>query len=179
MEFLYHAYKASVFWILPLLYVPSSSAGLTIWQKRHMRRAPRFWGPRVYSLLFFPNFFIPCFSARSKQCAKCGALKSPSPPENARDPKFKKRGPIKLGPNVFYSLFQCFSAGPQRAPRSPENVRPQNLKIEVPNSRARNCFLVSCFSAGSKQRGAPKSPRSLKAKPPNKKITRPQSLTEK
>ena len=115
-----------------------------------MPRAPRFWGPRAYSLLFFPHFFSPCFSARLKQCA------------------------IKLDPDGFFcSMFQ---RGAPKSSRSPENVWPQNLKIEAPNSRAQNGFFVSCFSAGSKQRGAPKSPRPLKAKPPNEKTTRPQSL---
>ena len=147
-----------------------------------MPRAPRFWGPprfwgtRAFGgpaltlFYFFPEFFCSMFYCETQTVRQCGALKSPSPPENARAPKFKKRGPIKLGPNVFCSLFQCFSVGPQRA------QGPLNLKIEVPNGRAQNGFFVSCFSAGSKQRGAPKSPRPLKAKPPNKKNTRPQSL---
>ena len=116
-----------------------------------MPRAPRFWGPRVYSLLFFPNFFIPCFSARSKQCAKCGALKSPSPPENARAPKFKKRGPIKLGPNVFCSLFQCFSAGPQRAqgPQKTSGPKIQKSRSQIAGPETVFLFPVSAQDPNS------------------------------
>ena len=88
--------------------------------------APRFWGPRAFggpALLgaprllssIFSEFFCSMFQCEIQTVRQCGAIKSPSPPENARAPKFKKRGPIKLGPNVFCSLFQCFSAGPQRA----------------------------------------------------------------
>ena len=148
------------------------SAGLTIWQKRHMPRAPRFWGPRAYSLLFFPEFFCSMFQCETQTVRQCGALESSSPPENARAPKFKKRGPIKLGPNVFLFPVSVFQRGAPKSPRSSENIRTQNLKIEVPNSRAQNVFFVSCFSAGSKQCEAPKSPRPLKAKPQNKKKTR-------
>ena len=138
--------------------------------------APRFWGPRAYSLLFFPEFFCSMFQCETQTVRQCGALKSSSPPENARAPKFKKRGPIKLGPNVFLFPVSVFQRGAPKSPRSSENIRTQNLKIEVPNSRAQNGFFVSCFSAGSKQCEAPKSPRPLKAKPQNKKNTRPQSL---
>ena len=48
------------------------SAGLTIWQKRHMPRAPRFWGPRASLFYFFSEFFVFCFSAGPKQCARAG-----------------------------------------------------------------------------------------------------------
>jgi hypothetical protein len=71
--------------------------------------------PRLLSSIFSP-FFLFHVSVRDSNSAPVRALKSPSPPENARAPKFKKRGPIKLDPDVFFcSMFQCFSAGPQRA----------------------------------------------------------------
>ena len=71
--------------------------------------------PRLLSSIFSP-FFCSMFQCETQTVRQCGALKSPSPPENARAPKFKKRGPIKLDPDVFFcSMFQCFSAGPQRA----------------------------------------------------------------
>ena len=138
-----------------------------------MPRAPRFWGPRAYSFLFFSEFFCSMFQCETQTVRQCRALKSPSPLENSRAPKFKKRGPIKLVPDVFLFPVSVFQRGAPKSPRSPENVKPQNLKIEAPNSRARNVFFVSCFSAGSKQRGAPKSPRPLKAKPPNRKHEAP------
>jgi hypothetical protein len=40
-------------------YRPFPSVGLTIWQKWHMPRAPRFWGPRAFggpALLEAPRF---------------------------------------------------------------------------------------------------------------------------
>jgi hypothetical protein len=121
----------------------NSSAGLTIWQKRHMPRAPRIWGPRAYPLLFFFRIFCSLFQRGAKTVHQCGAPKTPSPPENAR--------PQKWGPKRF--LFPVSAQGP-KSTRSPENVRPQNLKIEAPTCGAPN--VVPCFSAGSKQRGAPK-----------------------
>jgi hypothetical protein len=62
--------------------------------------------PRLLSGFYFiPNVFVLCFSARPKQC---GALKSPSPPKNARPQNLKSEAPsIKLGPNVFF--VPCFS----------------------------------------------------------------------
>jgi hypothetical protein len=134
-----------------------------------MQRAPHFWGPRAYSLFGpraprLPEFFCYMFQCEIQTVRQGGALKSPNPPENARGPKYKKRVPIMLGPNVFCSLFQ---RGGPKSPRSSENIRTQKF-TKVTNSRARNDFLFFCFSAGSKQLGAPKSPRPLKAKPPNK-----------
>ena len=81
----------------------------------HMAEAAYATGPALTLLYFFSEFFCSMFQCETQTVRQCGALKSPSPPENARAPKFKKRGPIKLGPNVFCSLFQCFSAGSQRA----------------------------------------------------------------
>ena len=79
-----------------------------------MPRAPRFWGPRAYSLLFFPEFFIPWW------LFQCEAPKSQSPPENARPQ------------TLFCTLFQCSSAGTKepkvlRKRQAPElkNSRPQ------------------------------------------------------
>ena len=106
--------------------ISRSSAGLTIWQKRHMPRAPRFCCPRAYSLLFFSEFFGSMFQYEIQTVRHCGALKSPfNPPENARAPKFKKRVPIKLGPNGFCSQFQ---RGGPKSPRSSENIRTQKFK---------------------------------------------------
>jgi hypothetical protein len=92
-----------------------SSAGLTIWQKRHMPRAPRFWGPRACSLVFFTEVFVPCFSAGPKQCASAG-------PQRAQVPQ-KTRGPRKLGPNGFF-LFPVlvFQRGAPKSPRSSETL---------------------------------------------------------
>ena len=58
---------------IPLFSTTTGSARLTIWQKRHMPRAPRFWWPRAHSLLFFPNFLFPV-SARGpcNYCASAG-----------------------------------------------------------------------------------------------------------
>ena len=125
-----------------------------------MPRAPRFWGPRARLLSsIFSEFFCSMFQCEIQTVRQCGALKSPSPPENARAPKFKKRVSIKLGPFV-----PCFSVGAQRAQGPQKTSGPKSLKIEVPNSRV-FCFL---FQRRTKQRRAPKSPRPLKAKPPNK-----------
>jgi hypothetical protein len=80
-----------------------SSAGLTIWQKRHMPRAPRFWGPRAYSSIFFRIFLFPV-SARGP--------KEPKSLRKREAPKSKKRGPKKRGSKRFFPLFQrfqCFS----------------------------------------------------------------------
>jgi hypothetical protein len=52
------------------------SAGLTIWQMRHMPRAPRFWGPRTSLFYFFSEFFVPCFSAGPKSSRKLEAPKN-------------------------------------------------------------------------------------------------------
>ena len=105
------------------------SAGLTIWQKRHMPRAPRFWGPRAYSLLFPPEFFVLCFIAGPKWCASAGP-KEPKFPRKREAPKFKKRGPKERGPKRFFrSLFQ---RGGPNSPSATENARPKNLKREGP-----------------------------------------------
>jgi hypothetical protein len=49
--------------VLGISHLPmTGSAGLTIWQKRHMPRAPRFWGPRAFggpALLGAPCFWGP------------------------------------------------------------------------------------------------------------------------
>ena len=119
-----------------------------------MPRAPRFWGPRAFGgpaltlFYFFSEFFVPCFSAGAKQCAR--APKSLSPPENSR--------PQKIGPKRVFFV-PCFSVS-ARGPKEPKVLRkrynPQNLKIEAPKCGAPNDFFVPCFSAGSKQRGAPR-----------------------
>ena len=128
-----------------------------------MPRAPRFWGPRA-SLFYF---FVPCFSAGSKQCASAG-------PQRAQVP-LKTRGRKTSVPNVFF-LFPVlvFQRGAPKSPRSPENViGPQDLKIEAPKCVGPNDLFVPCFSAGSKQRGALKSPTPPKANPQTKKTRGP------
>ena len=144
------------------------SAGLTIWQKRHMPQAPRFWGPRASLFYFFLIFLFPV-SARGPNSAPVRGPKEPKSPRNSR--------PQKIGPKCF--LFVpcfCVSARGPKEPRSPENViGPQDLKIEAPKCGVPNDFFVPCFSAGFKQRGALKSPRPPKAKHQTKKTARPQS----
>ena len=141
-----------------------SSAGLTIWQKRHMPRAPRFWGPRAYSLLFPPEFFVPCFSAGPKQCASAGPQRA-QVPQKMRGPKLnlKSEAPESGAPNVFF--FPCFSvsAGVPKGPRSPKTLGPQNLKIVAPNVLFCSLFQreiqTTRHNARSKQgpqNGAPK-----------------------
>jgi hypothetical protein len=100
---------------------PTISAGLTIWQKRHMPRAPRYLGaPRLLSSIF-SEFFCSLFQR--------GAPKNPSPPENVRPQNLKSEAPKSGAQNVFFPCFsvsafsvfqriQCFSAGPQ----SPRNM---------------------------------------------------------
>jgi hypothetical protein len=82
------------------------SAGLTIWQKRHMPRAARFWGPRASLFYFFLNFLFPV-SARGPNSAPVRGPKEPkSPRKRYRPPKFKNRGPKVRGPKRFFcSLF--------------------------------------------------------------------------
>ena len=82
------------------------SAGLTIWQKRHMPRAPRFWGPRAYSLLFFPHFFCSMFQCETQTVrhqagprwfflfhVSARGPKELKVPRKRMAPKFKNRGP--------------------------------------------------------------------------------------
>ena len=107
------------------------SAGLTIWRRSgicHGHRPALLGAPR-YSLLFFSEFFVPCFSAGPKQCASTG-------PQRAQVPQ-KTRGPKKSSPNVFF-LFPVlvFQRG---APKSPGKVlrkrySPQYFKIKGPRS---------------------------------------------
>ena len=104
-----------------------TSAGLTIWQKRHMPRAPRFWGPRASLFYFFSEFFCFLFQRGAQTVRQSGAPKSLSPPENSR--------PQKIDPKRFPFLFPVlvFQRGAPKSPRSPENViGPQNLKMEAP-----------------------------------------------
>ena len=134
-----------------------------------MPRAPRFWGPRASLFYFFSEFFVFCFSAGPKQCARAGPQRAYKSPRKLEAPK--------TTPNVFF-LFPVlvFQRGAPKSPRSPENViGPQKLKMLAPKCGAPNDFFVPCFSAGSKQRGALKSPRPPKAKPQTKKTARPQS----
>ena len=119
----------ALLFIFKLRFPPGvSSAGLTIWLKRHMPRAPRFWGPRASLFYFFLNFLF-SVSARGPSSAPEWDLK-----------EFKS--PRKLGPLVF-------QRGAPKSPRSIENViGPQNLKMEAPKCGAPNDFFVPCFSAG-------------------------------
>jgi hypothetical protein len=131
------------------------SAGLTIWQKRHMPRAPRFWGPRAYSLLFPPEFFVLCFIAGPKWCASAGP-KEPKFPRKREAPKFKKRGPKERGPKRFFrSLFQ---RGGPNSPSATENARPKNLKREGPKG-----ILFPAVSVSARGPKEPMVPRKLEA----------------
>jgi hypothetical protein len=121
--------------------------------------------PRLLSSIFF-RIFLFMFYCETQTVRQCGALKSPSPPENARAPKSKKRGPIKLGPNVFLFPVSVFRRRAPKSPRSSENVRPLNLKTEIPNGSPKTVFLfpVSAHSLlwiqtarGPKESKAPKS----------------------
>ena len=118
------------------------NAGLTVWQKRHMPRARAFWSSALTVFYFFPNFFGFMLQCEIQTVRQCGALKSPSPPENARAPKFKKRGPIKLGPNVFLFPVSVFQRGAPKSPRSSVRKRQApKFKNRGPNSRVETVFL--------------------------------------
>ena len=131
-----------------------------------MPQAPRFWGPRAYSLLF-SEFFCSLFQR--------GAPKNPSPSENVRPQNLKSEAPKSGAPNGFFpcfsvSAFSAYSVFQRGAPKSPEYVRPQDLKIEAPQSGASNGFFLPCFkqtTRGHKIQTARghKNPRLPKAKP--------------
>jgi hypothetical protein len=129
-----------------VLHCPTS-AGLTIWQRRHMPRAPRFWGPRASSLLFFPEFFIPCW------LFQCGAPKSPSPPENARPQ------------TLFCTLFQCSSAG-TKEPKVPRKRQAPELKIRGPRERDPKRFFCFLFQGGIQTARGPKESMVPKSETP-------------
>ena len=126
-------------------------------------------GPALLSSIFF----VPCFSAGSKQCASAG-------PQRAQVPQ-KTRGPKTSAPYVLF-LFPVlvFQRGAPKSPRSPENViGPHDLKIEAPKCGGPNDLFVPCFSAGSRQRGALKSPRPPKAKPQKRRGSKKRSRVQK
>jgi hypothetical protein len=148
-----------------------------------MPRVPRFWGPRAYSLLFFPNFFVTCFSAGPQRTQV---------PQKTWGPKILKSEAPKAGPKTVFSpvsvfqRFQCFSvfSVSARGPKEPKSLR----KREAPKSKKRGpkkrgpkrffplfqCFSVFSVSAYSVfQRGAPKSPEYVR--PQDLKIEAPQS----
>ena len=109
-----------------------TSAGLTIWQKRHMPRAPRFWGPRAFgaprfSLLFFFLKFCFLFKCGAQTVRQSGAPKSLGPPENS--------WPQKIDPKRFLFV-PCFSVSargpkerkvPRKRYRPPKFKRPQTI----------------------------------------------------
>ena len=137
-----------------------------------MPRAPRFWGPRAYSLLFF-RIFLFHLSVRDPNSAPVrghkGAIKSSNPPENARAIKFKKRGPIKLGPNVFVP---CFSVS-ARGPKEPKVLRKsQAPKFKKPETG----FLFPVSAQDPNSAGPQRVQGPQKRSPQIKKNTRPQSL---
>jgi hypothetical protein len=135
-----------------------------------MPRAPRFWGPRAYSFLyFFLNFLFP-ISARGPNSAR---------PQRAQVPQ-KTRGPRNWDQTGFFFFpVLVFQRGAPKSLR--KRYRPQNLNIEAPKCGHRMgvglqaIFLfqtsnVPCFSAGSKQRGPHRvqdpQKRNLKLKKP-------------
>ena len=94
----------------PHFIILSSSAGLTIWQKRHMPRAPR-----LPSSILFPNFLFPV-SARGPNSAPVRGPKEPKSP--------RKREAPKVGPQTFFcSLFQ------RKAQRARGPQKTSGLKI--------------------------------------------------
>ena len=151
------------------------SAGLTIWQKRHMAQAPHFWGPCAYSLLIFPKFFVPCFRAGPKQCASAGpqrVLQKTCGPKMYKNGAPQNSAPTngapKNGPQTF---FLCFSARGPKEPKVPRNVGAQNLKIEAPKSEAPNCFFLQLVSAWGDPNSA--GPQSFQGPPKIKKCEAP------
>jgi hypothetical protein len=91
--------------------------------------APRFLGPRAYSILFF-RIFCSLFQRGAQTVCQYGAPKSPSPSENARPQiKFKKRGTRKRGPKRFFG--PCFSGGSQRA-QGPQKRQAPKFKTRGP-----------------------------------------------
>ena len=121
------------------------SAGLTIWQKRHMPRAPRFWGPRAFggpALLGAPRFWGPrAFGGP----ALLGAPRFWGPRAFG--------GPALLGAPRFWgpraSLFYFFlnffvsargpNSAPERGPKEPKSPR----KLEAPKNRPQTFSFCS------------------------------------
>ena len=79
----------------------------------HMAEAAYATGPALlgaprFSLLFFSEFFVPCFSAGPMQTMRqCGAPKSPKSPENVIGPK-------SAGPQTIF-LFPVLARDPNSA----------------------------------------------------------------
>ena len=84
------------------------SAGLTIWQKRHM---PALLGARAHSLLFFPNFLFPV----SARAPKSGAPNVPPPvfSVSARGPK-EPKVPRKMSKTSKFKNLDPKERGPKR-----------------------------------------------------------------
>ena len=130
---------------------------VTIWQKRHMPRAPRFWGPRAYSLLFPPRVFCSLFHRGAQQCAS-------AEPQRAQVPRSQKAGPQTV---FFVPCFIVSARGPKE-PKVRKKRQAPKLKNRGPKERGPKRFFVPCFNAGLKQCADPKSPRPPKAKLQNK-----------
>jgi hypothetical protein len=124
-----------------------NSAGLTIWQKRHMPRARAFGGSSL-TLFYFSRFFGSLFQRGAQTVRRVRDSKEPKSPRKREAPKFKKRGPKKRVPKRFFPV-SVLRRGAPKGPRSPENVRLQKLKIKAPKSGAHTVFGSACFSAGS------------------------------
>jgi hypothetical protein len=129
------------------------SAGLTIWQKRHMPRAPRFWGPRAALILFYVfRNFCSLFHRGAQTVRQCGAPKSLSPPENAR--------PQRAGPQTVFSFPVTVRA--PKSPTVPQKTRAQKFKKRGPHSPQTGFFLFQCFSAGPQRAHGPQITSVLK-----------------
>jgi hypothetical protein len=86
----------------------------------HMAEAACATGPALFGVprllsSIFSEFFCSMFQCETQTVRQCGALKSPSPPENARAPTFKKRGPSSWTQLIFF-LFpvSVFHRGAQK-----------------------------------------------------------------
>ena len=136
--------------IRPCISTPTDVAAVQC-RINHMAEAAYATGPALTLFYFFPEFFVPCFSARPKQCASASAKQCA---QRAQVPH-KTRSPQKRPQTGFF--VPCFSVSARHS-KEPKvlrkRYRPQNLKIEAPKCRAPNDFFVPYFSAGSKQRGA-------------------------
>ena len=115
-----------------------------------MPRAPRFWGPRAYSLLFPPEFLFPVLS-RGRISALVRDLKEPKPPENARPPKV-----------CFVPCFSASARGPKE-PKVPRKRQAPKFKNRGAMSGAPNGFLFPVSARGPKESKAPQK-RSSKRK---------------
>jgi hypothetical protein len=96
--------------------------------------------PRLITLFYFSRIFLFHVSVRDPNSAPVRGPKEPKSSRKREAPKFKKRGPIKLGPKLFpVSVFQ---RGAPKSPRSSVRKRQApKFKNRGPNSRVETVFL--------------------------------------